>query len=574
MKNLLFLLVTLTVASQKKDFKTPFELGNGNQCATYEQVVSFYADLGDSFETISINDGRPTDSGEILQLIVFDPDKQFFDPEHKKTVILINNGIHAGEPDGVDATMMLFRDLATGKIKVPKNVIVATIPIYNIGGYLNRNSTTRVNQDGPETYGFRGNARNYDLNRDFIKADAANTWGFHKLYQLADPEIVIDNHVSNGADYQYTLTYIMTNHNRLGKSLGDFLDGTMMPALISDLKKKKTEMTPYVNVWGETPDKKGFAQFDDSPRYATGYTSLFHSIGFVVETHMLKKYDKRVKATYDFMVSTLEFAEKNAKVIREKRMENQREFMPGKQYPIAWKIDSAQVQTIEFLGYEGRIKKSEVTTGDRLFYDRKKPFRKKIPFYKEYQPTKQVVIPDFYVIPQGWWNVTRLLLANGIEGRRIENDTVMEVESYRIADYKTRSSAYEGHYPHYDTKVVRSTSKMAFRAGDYVFPTRQKGVKYLLETLEPEAGDSFFNWNFFDTILQQKEGYSDYVFEDLAAEILKVNPNLKAGLEAKRASDAEFAKNPGAQLDWVYKNSVHYEKAHLAYPVYRIRQAD
>jgi len=570
MIKLALLLFSGLIVAQTKNFKVPFENGNGNQCPTYAEVVAFYAGLGASFETISINDGRPTDSGELLQLVVFDPDKQFFDPEHKKTVILINNGIHAGEPDGVDATMLLFRDLATGKIKAPKNVIVAAIPVYNIGGYLNRNSTTRVNQDGPEEYGFRGNARNYDLNRDFIKADAANTWGFHKFYHLLDPEIVIDNHVSNGADYQYVLTYIMTNHNRLGKNLGDYLDQTVMPALVSDLKKKKTEMTPYVNAWGETPDKRGFAQFDDTPRYATGYTSLFNSIGFVVETHMLKKYDKRVRATYDFMVSTLEFAEKFSDAIRDKRSANASEFVPGKQYPLTWAIDSAKVGKLEFLGYEGIYKKSDVTTGNRLFYDRKKPYKKTIPFYKEYKPVKQVSIPEYYVIPQGWWNVTRLLQANGIEGRRIENDTVIEVEGYRIVDYKTRQSAYEGHYPHYNTNLMRTVSKMTFRAGDYLYPTRQKGVKYLMETLEPEAVDSFFNWNFFDTILQQKEGYSDYVFEDLAAEILRQNPKLQSELNQKRNSDPEFANNPETQLDWVYKHSVYYEKAHLQYPVYRI----
>ncbi|RZJ69715.1 M14 family metallopeptidase [Flavobacterium sp.] len=572
MRNILFLvfLFPIFLFGQKPDFKTPFEKGNGNQSATYGQVVAFYDDLAANFETISINDGRPDDSGELLQLVIFDPDKIFFDPEHKKTVILINNGIHAGEPDGIDATMALFRDLATGKIKAPKNVILATIPVYNIGGYLNRNSTTRVNQDGPEEYGFRGNSRNYDLNRDFIKADTGNSWGFAKFFQLLDPEIFIDNHVSNGADYQYVLTYIMTNHNRLGKSLGDYLNKEMTPSLVSDLKKKKIESTPYVNAWGETPDKHGFAQFDDSPRYATGYTSLFNSIGFVVETHMLKKYDKRVKATYEFMVSTLAFADKNSGEIKARRRENAKEFVPGAKYPISWAIDSAKVEKLEFLGYEGSYKKSDVTTGERLYYDRKKPFKKTIPFFKEYKPVKEIVIPEFYVIPQGWWNVNKLLAANGIESRRIENDTTIEVESYKIAEYKTNPNAYEGHYNHRNTKVTSAKATVKFRAGDFLYPTRQKGVKYLVETLEPEAGDSFFNWNFFDTILQQKEGFSDYVFEDLAAEILRKNQDLKSQLDAKCASDAEFAKNPEAQLDWVYKHSEHYEKAHLQYPVYRI----
>ena len=70
---------------------------------------------------------------------------------------------------------------------------------------LNRNSTTRTNQNGPESYGFRGNARNYDLNRDFIKSDTKNAKTFAQIFHLVQPDVFIDNHVSNGADYQYIL---------------------------------------------------------------------------------------------------------------------------------------------------------------------------------------------------------------------------------------------------------------------------------------------------------------------------------------------------------------------------------
>jgi len=163
-----------------------------------------------------------------------------------------------------------------------------------------------------------------------------------------------------------------------------------------------------------------------------------------------------------------------------------------------------------------------------------------------------------------------LLKANKLSFSRIKNDTILEVESYRIADYTTSKNTYEGHYPHYNTKVTTSTIQMHFRKGDYIFKTQQKGVKFLLETLEPECIDSYFNWNFFDTMLQQKEGYSDYVFEDLANEYLNKHPDLRTKLELKKTEDKAFAENPEAQLDWVHRNSVYYEKAHLNYPIYRI----
>ncbi|MCV9931604.1 M14 family metallopeptidase [Flavobacterium sp. LS1R47] len=569
---LCFLFLTCATFAQKSNkYDTYFEKGNGNQSANYQETIKYYTLLAHDFPTIKMQEMGLTDSGYPLHMITFNPDKQFdFETIKKnKAVILLNNGIHAGEPDGIDATMQLFRDLALGKIKAPKNTVIVTIPVYNIGGALNRNSTTRANQDGPEEYGFRGNARNYDLNRDLIKSDTRNTKSFVEIFHKTNPDIFIDNHVSNGSDYQYKLTYIMTQHNKLGTVLGDYLNQEMMPALVKDLQKKNLETTPYVNAFEETPDN-GFIQFSDSPRYTTGYTSLFNTIGFVVETHMLKNYADRVKATYEYMTSTIDFTDANYKKIKEMRLKNEAQYAPKKPYTIKWEIDSTKMTTFSFLGYEASHKKSEATTGDRLFYDRTKPYKKDIPYIKEFKSVKDITVPTAYIIPKGFWNVIDLLKSNGVTFTQLKKDTIIDVESYRIADFKTTNSAYEGHYLHRNTKVTSQITKVPFYKGDYVFSTQQKAIKYLLETLEPEGVDSFFNWNFFDTMLQQKEGYSEYVFEDTAAKLLKDNPKLKADLEQAKLNDPKFAKNPEAQLDWIYKHSAYYEKAHLQYPVYRL----
>lgn len=568
----LLLLCSLTILAQTHTkYDTYFEKRNGNQSATYQETIAYFQLLANDFKTIDIKTMGLTDSGEPLHMVTFNSDATFdFEAIQKnKAVLFINNGIHAGEPDGIDASMQFFRDLALGKIKAPKNTVIVCIPVYNIGGALNRNRFTRANQNGPEEYGFRGNARNYDLNRDFIKSDTRNTKSFVEIFHQINPDVFIDNHVSNGSDYQYKLTYIMTEPSKLGTVLGSYLRKEMMPNLVSDLKKKKIETTPYVNTFHETPDQ-GFAQFFDSPRYTTGYTSLFNSIGFVVETHMLKNYSDRVKVTYEFMKSTLEFTDANATTIKQKRQENEAQFQPNKNYTLQWEVDNSVKEPFTFLGYEAGYKKSEATTGQRLFYDRNQPFKKEVPFFPQYKSVKDITIPKAYVIPRGFWPVIELLKSNGIVCQSIPKDTIIEVESYRIVDYKTTPSAYEGHYIHRNTVVASKTEKLAFAKGDYIVPTQQKGIKYLLETLEPEAVDSFFNWNFFDPILQQKEGYSDYVFEDTAAQLLKDNPKLKSDLEAKKQKEPEFLNNPKAQLDWIYKQSVYYEKAHLQYPVYRI----
>lgn len=564
---LLFMFTSLLVNAQNNSL-TPFEKGNKNQSTTYEECVSFYQLLDTNSDKIEMKTMGLTDSGKPLHIVVFSENKDFSFNQNK-AVLLVNNGIHPGEPDGIDATMMLMRDLTNAKIKVPKNTIVVAIPVYNIDGMLNRNSFSRANQNGPEAYGFRGNGRNYDLNRDFIKSDTRNSRSFQELFHTVNPDVFLDNHVSNGADYQYTFTCIATQHERLGEKLGNFFKNEMYPEMVKDMLKKKIDVVPYVNIHGAKPDL-GYEQFTDTPRYATGYTTLFNTLGFVPETHMLKPYKDRVKTTYEFMVTAINYTDTNWEKIKQIRKDNIESFKAGNQYPLHWTIDSTKVFYMDFKGFEGGYKPSEISGKDRLFYDKNKPFTKKIPFYGNYKPTKFVTIPKYYVVPQSQWQIIELLKLNNIEMTQIAQNETFEVEIYKIATYQTSKNAYEGHYGHYNTTVTKNTEKMEFRTGHYKISTNQLGVKYLLETLEPEAVDSYFNWNFFDTILQQKEGYSSYVFEDLAKQILYENPTLKQEFEAKKQTDKAFAENGGDQLYWVYKHSKYFEKEFMRYPVFRV----
>ncbi|MBU2930190.1 M14 family metallopeptidase [Winogradskyella psychrotolerans] len=555
------------------DFTTIFEKSDGLETATYNETIKFYQDLANSYPEISIREIGETDSGKPLHIATLNMTRSgdnFESLRQNNRILLINNGIHPGESDGIDATMMLFRDIAKGKIEAPKNTIIVTIPIYNIGGSLNRNSTTRTNQNGPKSYGFRGNARNYDLNRDFIKSDTKNAKAFAQIFHAVQPDVFIDNHVSNGADYQYTLTHLFTQHNKLGGELGQFIHTEMMPTLEQKLEAKAWDITPYVNVFNRTPDS-GFTQFLDSPRYSTGYTTLFNTLGMMVETHMLKPYKQRVEGTYELMKTMIEITEEQGDKIAQLRKEQVKLWSAGKSYPLTWTVDTTTTSTLNFKGYEGDMIPSDFTGAKRLKYDRTKPFTKAVTYQNYYKATDSITIPKAYIIPQGWHNVIDLLKLNAVEYTQFKNDTTLTVESYKIGSYETRKSPYEGHYPHYQTTVNTSEKNVTFRKGDYLISTDQNAIRYLLETLEPSAPDSFFNWNFFDTILQQKEGFSPYVWEDKAQELLKGNPKLQIEYNVKISYDEEFANNWYAQLDWLHKQSKFYEAAHLQYPVYRLK---
>ncbi len=552
-----------------------FETSNGALTETYRNTIEFYSSLEKQYPSISIFEMGETDSGYPLHLVIFDPQNKIprktteVFSKNEKNLLLINNGIHPGEPDGIDATMLLFRDLAENKIPAPKNTIIATIPIYNIGGALNRNSTSRTNQNGPEEYGFRGNARNYDLNRDFIKADTKNARAFAEIFHWLNPDLFIDNHVSNGADYQYVLTHLFTQHNKLGGEMGNYLHTSFVPQLEDSLHQKKWDITPYVNVFNQVPES-GFEQFMDSPRYSTGYTTLFNTLGMMVETHMLKPYKQRVDGIYELMKTFISIAEKDAEKIKNLRTNSFEKYKVGSYYPISWEVDSSKTSTLKFKGFEGKMISSKVTGADRLKYFRDKPFTKNVTYYNYFKATDSVTIPSAYIIPKGYWNVIDLLKLNNIEFSQIKNDSTIAAEVYHIKSFETVKNPFEGHYLHYQTEVSKNIENVTLKTGDILIKTQQPGVRYLLETLEPSAKDSFFNWNFFDAILQQKEGFSPYVWEDMAESFLNENPEIKKEFETKKLKEPEFANNWYLQLDWIHKKSPYYEKSHLRYPIVRV----
>lgn len=571
---LLFLVFGCAAAHAQQKYQTLFESTGGKETPVYGEVISYFSKLADDFEAVHMEERGMTDSGEPLHLLIFDQDGDFdADKWHEdgKFVLFINNGIHPGEPDGIDASMMLVRDLALGKVEIPKNTVLALIPVYNIGGHLNRSSVSRVNQNGPEAYGFRANARNYDLNRDFIKGDTRNAQSFQEIFHWLRPHVFIDTHVSNGADYQHVMTLISTQHNRLGGELGEYLEQEMEPVLYNAMKERGYPLIPYVNAWGGKPED-GWPQFKDNGRYSSGYAALFNTLGFMPETHMLKPYELRVASTYALFESFLDIIGEDGEKIIAMAKRDKRNTANQKEVALNHIVNRDKHKEIEFHGYRSGHRPSDVSGLPRLYYDREQPFTARVKFFNEYVPGLVIEKPKAYVIPQGWHPVIDNLRRNGVYMEQIPHDTLISVTQYHIMDFNTSSQPYEGHYIHSGVEVVASRASVGFRKGDYIIPLNQEADNYIVEVLEPQGEDGFFVWNFFDTILQRKEGYSAYVFEDLAAEYLRENPKLLKELEEARKKDKDFANDSAAQLRWVYERSPWKEKEHNRYPVFRLER--
>lgn len=569
---LLFILLSIvnTVSAQK--FSTVFELSQGKQTASYQELIAYYEKLSATYPSLQLQEIGATDTRYPLHIVYYSQDQNFSIrtwKEEQRIILFINNGIHPGEPDGIDASMLLLRDAAQGKLNIPKQIILAVVPVFNIGGMLNRGSYSRANQNGPEAYGFRGNAQNLDLNRDFIKMDAQETKSLVKQMRALDPDIFIDNHVSNGADYQHVMTLLSPNNQKLGTYMGTYLKQVMEPELYRQMKQEGYDLVPYVNHWGDTPDK-GWTQFYDPPRFTSGYAALFQTFAFVPEAHMLKPYAQRVAATYALMKAFINFAATHQQTIKQVRQEERNYVLAQKNFPLNWMVDTTRFSMIPFKGYTAKYKPSEVSSKPRLYYDRSLPYTIQVPFYNYFMPSNIVSAPRYYILPQGWKKVIARLKINGVQMTEFKNDTVINVVAYKIQDYKTSPKPYEGHYLHTGVTYTTVTSPIQFRKGDYLISTQQVAKRYLIETLEPNAPDAFFAWNFFDAVLQQKEYFSDYVFEDEAARLLKQNPTLRSALNNACKTDSTMAQSAQKQLAFIYQHSPYQEPEYLRYPVFRI----
>ncbi len=570
-----YLLFLLFLFIQIKGQSQPLQPG---KTATYDQCIAFYKQLDEKYEHAKLITCGLTDIGRPLHLFVISNDGDFTPSSiqmKNKRIFLINNGIHPGEPDGIDASMKFADDLLSRKIPdtLLNHVVICIIPVYNIDGALNRGCCSRANQNGPEEYGFRGNAKNLDLNRDFIKCDAENTRSFTKLFREWDPDVFVDTHVSDGADYQYTMTLISTQHNKLNRNLGGYVQIELTPLLFQKMQEKNDEMIPYVNSlnYDDSPEK-GITEFLEIPRFSTGYAALYNTIGFVSETHMLKPFDARVKSTYNLLESLLESIDVDYERIGDLRKKAKRDCASQQTFPLQWTLDTTHFELVNFKGYEAKFKTSTVTGQQRMYYDHNAPYGRSIKFFNQYKASVSADKPAMYIIPQAWTEVIDRMKLNKIELARLSKDTTLEAEVYYIENYATSHDPYEGHYLHSKVEIRKETQALKFYKGDYVIHVDDVNNRYIVETLEPQGVDSWFAWGFFDAILQQKEWFSDYVYEEKAEAVLKQNPELKVEFETKQKTDTAFAKNANAQLAYIFQHSPNFEKTYKRYPVARLNK--
>ena len=561
-------------APQDTSYATPFEAGNGNQTATWAECIAFYERLASDFPGVlrwgeigTSDTGAPIHSGVVTVDGVFDRETL---KRQGRPVFFNNNGIHPGEPEGIDTCMALVRDFCTqpGRLAALGDTVFLFIPVYNVDGCIDRQSTSRVNQLGPESFGFRGNGRHLDLNRDFIKCDSLAAQVFNRFFTAWDPDVMVDTHTSNGADYSYTMTLIPTQPDKLGGGLGAFLRENMLPAVYVGMERRGWPTCPYMNLLAETPDD-GIEDFLDTPRFSTGYAALHHTIGFMPETHMLKPFADRVASMRALVETVLDFSIANAARIQELRREAKAEAARQALWPLTWRNDRSRPASLRFKGYSAVRAPSLLGSYERLAYDRSRPWEKDIVHFDRCVEEATAAAPKAYLVPQAWREAIERLAWNGVELQRLEEDRLFDAARvYRIRDVTSRPGAYEGHMFHDEVVLTEGTEPFQARAGDVLVSLDQPRARYAVETLEPLAHDSFFRWGFFNSVLEKKENFSAYVFEDTALRMLEEEAGLRQRFEQWKAENPALLSDPKAVLGFIFTHGRrHAEAGWRRYPV-------
>ncbi|WP_457332060.1 M14 family zinc carboxypeptidase [Rhizobacter sp. P5_C2] len=558
------------------DWATPFERGNGNQTTTWRDCIDFHQQLARAFPSwLRFDEAGRSDGGVPIHVGVFSNDGVFDPPAVKaagRSVFFNNNGIHPGEPEGIDACMALLRDLCLDPARRAAlgRTVLVYIPVYNVDGALNRHDTSRVNQNGPEAFGFRGNARHLDLNRDFIKADSLNTRSFAQVFTRWDPDVMVDTHTSNGADYQHVVTLIATQPDKLGGRTGKHLRETMLPALYADMARRGFPMCPYVNPLQEIPDD-GIADFLDSPRFSTGYAALHHTIGFMPETHMLKAFEARYHGTRALVEAALAHTVAHGDAIRAARAGDRAAIAGGAPVALDWSLDRQRSRPFRFSGFTAVHEPSRLGSYQRLRYDRGAPWVKDIPYFDRYRTTVSAVPPRAYLLPQAWHDVALRLQAHGVPLQRALRAGRVPAEACRITRFDKRRMPFEGRHLHDVLEVETEVRTADVAEGDWLVPLGGPHDRFIVEVLEPLGIDSFFRWAFFDSVLDKKESFSDYVFEDEAERLLDAEPGLRARFEAWKAEHPDLLGDREAVLGFIFLAAQRYaEPEWRLYPVLRL----
>lgn len=561
------------------EWQTHAEKTGYRETPRYDETMAYSRRLAAASPLIRMTSFGESGEGRSLALLVAATGGTFTPESARragKAVVLIQACIHPGESDGKDAGLALLRDIAITKTqpRLLDKLVLLFIPIYNTDGHERFGPYNRINQDGPAEMGWRVTTTNLNLNRDYMKADAPETRAWLKLWTQWNPDLFIDCHVTDGADYQYVITYQYEQHENVPASVLQWERSAFESHIIPATVAAGYPTSPYMEFRDNRNLTKGIDSFIAPPRFSTGYTPIRNRPGLLIETHMLKPYRPRVLGTYELLRAALEEVNRDPEsLLRAVRQADEqtvtegRTYTPERTYPLQFEL-TEKSKPFQLKAVESRTELSDVSGAVRVVFGTK-PLDMTVPLFDDARVTASASVPLYYIVPAQWKSVIEVLAAQGLRLQRLAAPLTIEVESYRFSDAKWASSPFEGRVmPSFKTN--RTRERRTFPAGSVIVPMEQPAAHVAVHLLEPQSPDSFVSWGFFNAIFEEKEGGEDYVLEKLAREMLAKDERLRQEFEQRVATDQKFAASARDRLQFFYERSPYWDTQMNLYPVGRI----
>lgn len=551
-----------------KNLLTLAEASQWQQTGNYEECIALYRRLAAASPYARLLDIGETPAGRRMYLFVASRDKAFTPEAARRTgkpILLLQNGIHPGENGGKDASVMLLRDMLVTKhhAALLDKAIVLSIPVFNVDGHENISPYHRINEQGPREMGFRGTAQRFNLNRDYMKADAPEMRHWLRMFHQWQPDLLIDNHVTDGQDLQHDITIAVEDGPNIHPAVGAWVKDVWVPRVWQNMEKLGHVMGWYVA--GPLRPGAPFLDEPSAPRYSTGYAAVRHRAAMLIETHSLKPFRVRAWDHYNVMVETLRVLADAGGALRAAVSAAERE------QPTRIAVDFTPLTT--GVPYKVRALETETYTGAAsggpVLRYLPKARDLDVTLIREAAVKAEVTVPRGYYIPRAWSAIADLLVAHGVKVEPVRTPVTEEFEVTRFSNVSFPATPFESRFqPNYTATMSREKHTVA--AGAFFVSARQPLVKLIVNLLEPQAPDNVVKWGSLNSIFELKEYGADYIVEPLAAQLFAANPGLKAEFEAELARDPAFAKNPRARLQWVYRHSPFYERDKDFYPVLRL----
>jgi hypothetical protein len=556
----------LTTASEQSGF-----LRTGR----YDEVIA----LCDAFakrypDAVRCSEFGTTPEGRPMKLLVVSKTGALT-PEAAKAkhlpVLLIQGGIHAGEIDGKDAGFLALRQALDGETANGDldKLVLLFVPVFNVDGHERFGAWNRPNQRGPEQMGWRTTAQNYNLNRDYVKADAPEMQAMLALVNAWDPLAYIDLHVTDGAKFQHDVS-IQVEPLHAGDAELRKAGVVLRDGVIERLDAQGSMALPFYPSFVENDDPaSGFIDGVATPRFSNGYFQLRNRFGMLVETHSWKDYPTRVRITRNAIVALLDLvATHGAQWLRTAHEADVRaEKLAGTQVPLDWKVGD-RVRTIDFQGYAYTRTPSDISGALMTHYDESKPETWHLPMRDDIQPDHVATAPGAgYLVPAAHaaW-VGAKLRQHGIRFDTLTRPMpAARVEAFRADSAEFAAGSFEGHQRLSVTGAWKPEAQ-DLGVGALFVPIAQPGSRLVIALLEPQAPDSLLGWGEFNNAFEQKEYMEAYVAEEVARDMLAKDPALKAEFEQRVKTDPAFAKDPQARLDFFHRRHASYDQRKRMYP--------